>query len=799
MKLKIVLVFIVVLCTLFSLPVAKASAATSSDWIAGRIIDDSVFTNQNSMSIADIQNFLNQKVGTNNYGTPGICDTNGTKTSELGGGTRAQYGASRGSPAPFTCLKDYYEVPKISPGPGIPASNYGGQAIPAGAKSAANLIYDAAQDYHISPKVLLVTIQKESAGPLITDDWPLQSQYTYAMGAHCPDSGPGGSANCDANYSGFSIQIAESAALLRYYLDNMSQPWWPYKKVGTNTIQYSPNTACGSSAVSITSSATAALYTYTPYQPNAAALNNLYGTGDGCSAYGNRNFWRMYSDWFGSTVGDLVRTAGDATVYLISGDNKYPISDGSVLADFSSLGPIRFVGDDYTNTKTTGPVLGHMVGASSGTLYFVNAGIKLPFSSCGMVADFGYSCGQVITLTDGQMSLLYNGPGLTKIYKTTSGKTFYIQAGTKHEVFDQQSLTGSGITGAANTLLEPGLAYLGYGLPIIRDQTIAVSRFNDYAYYYENNVFNYLSPELLQSLAFKNIVQASFEDGSIPFIRRNMNFNGFIKNTSSTQYFVLDKFGKAILDTPSDWSASFGVVSDVLLSLMPNSTQPITNHLIKSLDNGTVYYATAGSKRPLSSWSDLLSMQASPLIVNTLSSTTINSMTTGNRILGPGQLVKYSTSSTVYLVDGTSSLVPVSTFTVPLELGLGKNLSTIDPALLDSYSKASAVQTDKVQCNGKNYLGSGGVLHEVTSSMQANYGLTYVPLDSLTCLNTSTVAAPLDRFLHVPDSTIFYIEAGLKHPITSYAKYLSLGGNSTNTVSVSNYAAGQIPTGDPAI
>jgi hypothetical protein len=285
---------------LFACLSPTASAASASAWNAGRIIDNKIFTDKTSMTIADIQNFLNSKVGTSSYGTPGQCDTNGTKTSELGGGTRAQYGTTHNNPAPFTCLKDYYEVPKITPGPAVPASNYGGAAIPAGAESAANLIYDAAQLYNISPKVLLVTIQKESAGPLITDDWPFKSQYTYAMGAHCPDSGPNGTANCDPNYSGFSIQIAESAALLRYYLDNMSQPWWPYKKVGLNAIQFSPATACGSTNVNIENSATAALYTYTPYQPNQAALNNLYGLGDSCSAYGNRNFWRTFSDWFGS-------------------------------------------------------------------------------------------------------------------------------------------------------------------------------------------------------------------------------------------------------------------------------------------------------------------------------------------------------------------------------------------------------------------------------------------------------------------------------------------------------------------
>ena len=46
--------------------------------------------------------------------------------------------------------------------------------------------------------------------------------------------------------------------------------------------------------VYVKNKATAALYTYTPYQPNEAALNNMYGLGDRCSAYGNRNFYNMF-------------------------------------------------------------------------------------------------------------------------------------------------------------------------------------------------------------------------------------------------------------------------------------------------------------------------------------------------------------------------------------------------------------------------------------------------------------------------------------------------------------------------
>lgn len=78
--------------------------------------------------------------------------------------------------------------------------------------------------------------------------------------------------------------------------------WYIPYRPGVSYIRWSPNGACGGDNVNIVNRATAALYSYTPYQPNQAALNNLYGTGDGCSAYGNRNFWRDFNNWFGSTL-----------------------------------------------------------------------------------------------------------------------------------------------------------------------------------------------------------------------------------------------------------------------------------------------------------------------------------------------------------------------------------------------------------------------------------------------------------------------------------------------------------------
>jgi hypothetical protein len=258
-----------------------AHALVGSDFHAGRIIDDVVFYNKNSMGVQDIQNFLNSKMPN--------CDNWGTQS--YGGTTRHDYSEARGIKFPLTCLKEYYENPTTH------ANNLttvDGQqaAIPSGAQSAAQIIYNAAQQYNINPQVLLVLLQKEQG--LVLDDWPWPIQYQGATGYGCPDN-----ADCNANYYGFYNQVTDAAWQFRHYADNPNS--FQYV-IGSNFVLWNPNSSCGGSNVNIVNQATASLYNYTPYQPNQAALNNLYGSGDSCSSYGNRNFWRYFTDWFGSTT-----------------------------------------------------------------------------------------------------------------------------------------------------------------------------------------------------------------------------------------------------------------------------------------------------------------------------------------------------------------------------------------------------------------------------------------------------------------------------------------------------------------
>ncbi|MBN9606109.1 MAG: hypothetical protein J0G30_05815 [Actinomycetales bacterium] len=235
------------------------AAEPATDFQPGLVISDSLFYDSNAMSAGEIQDFLDGQIGT--------C------------GNR-------------NCLNivsiDY-------PGRARDVSSSTGQliceAIPAGTVRVSELIYRAQVACGISAKVILVTLQKEQG--LVTSRAPSDVALRWAMGMACPDTAP-----CDTAFAGLGTQIVSGTRQLKVYkaASFARQP-------GRHWIGYNPNSACGGTYVDIENYATAALYNYTPYQPNAAALANPYGLGDSCSSYGTRNFWIYFTDWFGSTTG----------------------------------------------------------------------------------------------------------------------------------------------------------------------------------------------------------------------------------------------------------------------------------------------------------------------------------------------------------------------------------------------------------------------------------------------------------------------------------------------------------------
>lgn len=249
----------------------KTVATDFSQFKAGNIISDAVMRNYTSMTEAEIQTFLDKHVSCNRAASGGQSVNAGTSY-----GVKYNYKATYGG-------STYYYHVENGKFVCMNTEKFNGE-------TAAHIIYSVAQQYKINPQVLIVLLEKEQG--LVSDNWPNSNfQYRSATGFGCPDTAP-----CASEYYGLKNQLENAAWLF----DQVLSGGWTNYDVGNNWIRYSPNASCGGSWVNIENKATASLYRYTPYQPNAAAIKNYPG-GATCGAYGNRNFYAFFTNWFGST------------------------------------------------------------------------------------------------------------------------------------------------------------------------------------------------------------------------------------------------------------------------------------------------------------------------------------------------------------------------------------------------------------------------------------------------------------------------------------------------------------------
>lgn len=257
------------------LPVAApAEAATASNFNPGNIISDDLFYDGSAMSVSQIQAFLDAKIGT-------CSNSNCLNVAVIPYPGRAR------------------DVSQTT-------GNVVCEAISSGTMRVSELIYRTQVACGISAKVILVTLQKEQG--LVLDRSPSDVSLRWAMGMACPDTAP-----CDTAFAGLGTQIVAGTRQLKAYKAAAFA-----RQPGNQYVQWNPDSSCGGTYVNVQNYATAALYNYTPYQPNSAALANLYGVGNGCSSYGNRNFWTFYTDWFGSTT-DVDPASAINAVYTQQG------------------------------------------------------------------------------------------------------------------------------------------------------------------------------------------------------------------------------------------------------------------------------------------------------------------------------------------------------------------------------------------------------------------------------------------------------------------------------------------------
>ncbi|WP_440709974.1 cell wall-binding repeat-containing protein [Herbiconiux sp. YIM B11900] len=237
---------------------------------------------------------------------------------------------------PSECTNGNCISGKTFPSTGQPANAECTAYAGAASESAASIITKAGKACGVSQRALLVLVQKESQ--VVDATAPTNGAYDAATGYECRDDGT----PCDPAYKGFANQVYNAARQLKNY---QISPRYP---IGSpSAIQYAPGTACGTGSVTIKNKATAALYAYTPYTPNADALDPDKGP-DACTSYGNLNFWVIYTDWFGYPHIDVDRLQG-ADRFAVSAaiaEEAYPsgsstvfLANGAGYADALSAGP----------------------------------------------------------------------------------------------------------------------------------------------------------------------------------------------------------------------------------------------------------------------------------------------------------------------------------------------------------------------------------------------------------------------------------------------------------------------------
>lgn len=739
---------------------ASAQAVTGADFNAGNIISDAVFYNEDAMQPSQIQEFLNRQV-----------------TSCAAG---------------YTCLKDFTQNTMSHAADSYCRSPYTGVA----GQSAANIIYAVAKACGINPQVILVLLQKEQA--LVTSRNPSQAAYDRATGFACPDTAP-----CAVDSLGFSNQVFKGARQYKIYraLPNS----FNYRAGKVNNIQLNPNAGCGAPAVYIENQATAGLYDYTPYQPNAAALANLYGSGDGCSSYGNRNFWRIFSDWFGSTQGGgtLARTVGDPTIYLVTADHKYPVQTIATFLSLSALGPFQYTSQAYLDQFPTGIPAGNVFrDASTGFIYLIANGAKNKFPSCGMVSTWGLAgttgCGNYIDLMPSQLLKLVTGQDVTQFpLSNSSGVIYSMSGGIKRAVhsFAQIDAIANGGSSAYTGFAQGTLDMFATGPDVIDAGSVVKSASSTTLYLLTNSATPTLVPIPSMGI-YAEFGLSGYTVSSDAGIAASAIASTplSIAVTCGAQQYIAGS--GALWAIPNASGLPTTAIDAANCAALPKSSTAISGALFLRSTSGLMYNVAGGKKEFMSTMAQVNTLNGSnPLVWITESDSTLAGIPTRAAGLTPATLVKSASSPTVYFVNGTTGKVPLSSFAVSNEFGIS-GYSVAPDAPLDSYPTTGAPLSISVACGATRYIAGGGSLTAITAP---DAGLPTTVLDTAACAPLAKSSATVTGavFLRVPaNGYIYYISGGTKRFVTTMDKVNALNGTNPLVLIPSNDTVlASIPTG----
>lgn len=286
-------------------------------------------------------------------------------------------------------------------------------------RTAAEIIVAAAAEERISPRYILVVLQKEQS--LISSKNPTQKQLDWATGYGICDS-------CSMEdpslqkFRGFATQVRRSAGIMRYYYDNTQFNW--IKRAGQ---QYSIDRT----VVTPQSNATAFLYTYTPH------------------ISGNKNFWKIWSQWFTNFYpdGSVIKVAGENTTYLIENGKRRPfMNKAAFVSRFSESAILPVEQSDLAiyplGTNISIPNYS-IVRSPSGMMFMLIDAVKHPIASTAVFKTIGYNPGEVEDISDEELATYTSGTFITTasmyplgavIQEKKSKQLYYVKNGVRYVI-----------------------------------------------------------------------------------------------------------------------------------------------------------------------------------------------------------------------------------------------------------------------------------------------------------------------------------------------------------------------------
>ncbi len=753
---------------LVALPVTPApkveAAPPGSAFDPGLIISDSVFFDFGSMTLKQIQDFLNSRVADCRATNPAI-----------------------------DCLKNYKtDIPETAATGPREVGPCKAIAAKSGA-TAAEVIYEISNACGINPKVLIVTLQKEQG--LVSSTRPTDYMYRAAMGFGCPDSDPG---ICGKVFTGLFNQLYRAAKQFRWY-GNPEGSFTYWKPGRTVSMRFHPRASCGSMQFPLKSQATANLYYYTPYTPNAAALRNLYGTGDSCSAYGNRNFWRFYHDWFGSPIGGgyLLKAAGTET-FLIADNKKYLVQDTRLLAALRPLGPLGEISKEYLDSFETAGTMGQLVrNRDNNQVLLLVDGIRYLVSDCSVAIQYGQSCDAAIPITSAQVNVFVDGGTLTRLV-SSGGSRFWIEGGKARVLVGDLALDMVGARSIPETkLLLEQVTTITPGAPVASELVLfSIAGSSDSAIIAGGVTYRF-PVSLAQAIPLTKWFPTSRARVELSSLANSTpaSIRGFVAGPNG-QNFVLTATGKLAVKDPVNWTDQVIALPQAMLNAIPTAVGELAAPavVVAATGSNVAHFVQGGERRLVSGaamTSAFLDLISQPRVIQ-LPQAAINSVKSVGSGFAPGSLIRTSGTTQLYLVDDLNRKVRLQSTAHATSVG-GSKVFNLPKSDVDSLETRTGFTGIKVQCDGDAYLIDNRTLYPISPAGAAQFPGAVFPLATSTCAALEVASKPVGQFVQDGSGALFLVKDGKRSRIANWTQFATLRGEGPGLIRASSYFLSKIP------